>query len=217
MNNSANLAAQKLTLPDSTEQRKPIKKGQWVTLLIESLRRDQDLILRTIKILDVTGNTVRIEIDSQSALAGGKMQTEGYVIDHYPLQPIFEYTRRQLQAATNSMVFRRIIIKEPDKEQEDWAQELLVFNQSAVAKILMSGYVPDEAKMEPTPCSSGPIDSKRCLMFPHRLDLLDHSTHGRTHGHSEVPIVGFLHSADENFTYKVIAFGEDGAVGRLSY
>jgi hypothetical protein len=215
--NTANLATQKITLPDSTLMRKPIRKGQWVTLLVESLGRDNDLTLRTIKIIDVEGEQVKIEIDSQSALNEGKMSTDGLVIDNYPINPIFEYTRRQLQSAINGMKFRRIIEKAPEKEQADWSQEFLMFNQRMLSKIFMSGYVPFDAKLEPTPCTSGSIESKRCYMFPHKVEMLDYSSAGRTHAHSEIPIIGFVHASDENNSYKVIAFGEDGAVARLSY
>ena len=215
--NTATLAAQKITLPDSTQMRMPLRKGQWVTLLIESLGRDNDLILRTIKIIDIEDNKIKIEVDSHSALQEGKMATEGYVMENYPLNPIFEYTRRQLQTTINGIVFHRIIEKAPDSDQKEWSREFLMFNQAMLSKLFMSGYVPNDVKMEPTPCTSGSIESQRCYMFPHRVEMLDYSAAGRTHAHSEIPIIGFLHASDENRSYKVIAFGEDNAVARLVY
>ena len=217
LQNAAELAAQKQTLTDSQKSRKPLKPGQWVTVLVETLGDDDDLTLRTIKVLEASEAVTRIEVDSQSALSSGALATEGYVIEKFPQNPLFEYTRQQHRVAIQGMVFRRILVKKPDKEQEEWASEFLMFNKEMLVKLFLTGYIPDDARVQAEPCTSGYIESKLCYAYPYKLEFLDHAAVGRAHAHSEVPIVGILHAADEYRSYKVIAFGEDGATARLTY
>lgn len=215
--NAANLAVQKQTLKDSAQERKPVRAGQWVTFLVESHTGDNDLTLRTIKVLQVDGDRVRLEIDSQSALTDGTLSSEGYEITNFPTTPPLAYNRREHKKMVTRMAFKRGIQKKPDKEQEEWTPALLIFNKPMLEKIVPTGYVLDNTKIETGPCANEHIDSSVCYNYRYKLELHKDAFVGRVSAHSEVPILGFVAADDEARSYKVIAFGDTGAKARLTY
>ena len=202
-----------LTLPPSEPERMPFRAGQWVQFTIDSETGNNNIILRTIKVLQVDGDTVTIEVDSREALNNGRLDTELYVIQGFPVTPRFDYTARQKTVAINSTSFKKVLRKKGDAPVEVWPEELLVFSKDWLRKIFLNGHILGD--VEPRRCSSGIIYSPRCYEYRFKLKILNFETGGRIKHHSGIPIVGFIERYDTFGITRVTSFGLEGAEGRL--
>ena len=214
---AAKALEQKRELPASQESRKPWQKGQWVTFLMESRDRDNELKLRTLRILDSRDSETQIEVETISALKEGKPEIEGYWIENLPLTPRWEATYRQMFTALNAVKFKKVVVSRPEKELEEWPENLLYFSRSWLEKIFVIGHSLEDRGARPESCDNGIMKSERCYVQRFRFQYLDINIAGRAFLHSEVPILGFLQAVDDNYVYHVIAFGDQGAEPKLSF
>lgn len=217
--NALNEKAQNTELPPSLEHLQTLQAGQWVSLFIEAEDGTDNEILRTIRVVSVTGkpdgaNEVKIEVEDIEALRDGKWRREGYIIENFPAEPIYRRTPRQFQEAINTLKFVKVVRQDEGGEQEDWPQELLMFSKDWLRKLFYFGSFYSETKE--VECDNGYLSSKVCLRQGYNLRILNSKSEGRVYLHHAIPVVGFLDLKDTYRRVRAVAFGTD-AQSELSF
>ncbi|MCK5882857.1 MAG: hypothetical protein KAG61_04150 [Bacteriovoracaceae bacterium] len=200
------------SLPKSRSKSMFIRKGQW-TLTLNTMKDGSDISLVKTKIIKATKREVIIEVETQKASDGGKLNISQMTIQNYPRQTKLSYSPAEAEKIMNNVKVSKIVNKGPDGKVTEIPAQIMIMTggmaTSALKQAVSTGIVSKKG------CKTSYIKSSRCYSYPIEVKIMGFSNKAHVTAHSRIPINAQVRMEDEYSITEVIAFGTRGAKSSL--
>lgn len=194
----------------SKERRMGLKKGQWITVLQETLGGDKNVALTTTKVISVDGNTVTLETESISASNEARPLHSQVTFENYPVWGSLFYTRDEYDRIAGQLRIIRVRTREGDGPVIDMDPELLAMARGLTESAL-SGSTVRVGEAERQAYDGTYILARSCFSHSYTVTISGITSSGRSLSHSSVPVSGAILIEDEHTRATTIAYGYNGA------
>lgn len=196
------------TLGPSAQMRKPLRSGQWVATLSRSKSDPNEVTLQVMKVVDVKGSTVTLEMEQYASQNSGKRMVIQQTVSNYPVSARTAYSGKEVTNVLKDIKIDSVRIMDDKGEVTTVPQ--LPFGIGGAANELLNSTVAI-ADIRTESCSNQSFKSSKCLLVPFQTKVFWMSDKGTTYAHSDIPLLGFIRSESSKYDMETIGFGDKGA------
>ncbi|SCY02936.1 hypothetical protein [Desulfoluna spongiiphila] len=194
----------------SKNRRMGLKKGQWITVLQETLGGDKNVSLTTTKVISVDGTTVVMETESRSASDDARPLHSQVTFENYPVSGSLSYTRDEYDRVANRLRITRVLTREGDGPVTEMPPELLAMARTMTDSAL-AGSTVRVGEAERQAYDGTYIRTPSCFSHRYTLSVAGITSSGRSLSHSSIPVNGAILIEDEHARATTVAYGYKGA------
>ena len=187
-----------------------VKKGQWITVLQETLDGDKNVSLATTKIISIDGTTVVMETESRSASDDARPLYSQITFENYPVSGSLSYTRDEYDRLAGQLRITRVLTRQGDGPVNEMPPELMAMTRGMTDSAL-AGSTVRVGEAQRQAYEGTYIRTPSCFSHRYTVSVLGITSSGRSLSHSSIPVSGAILIEDEHTKATTIAYGYKGA------